>query len=400
MKMLWLLDLNNDRFDALGVKSATKKNRLVIRASLLVLIVFFVWSSQSFIDQITRASGSVIASQKTQSVQAEEAGSIESILVKEGDRVSQGDVLVILDDTESETSFLEAKAKKAALLATISRLDAEVLGRPLIFGTLANQYPEFISNQKALYKKRKQALEEDLAELTLMQKLAEKELSLNQALVADGHVSQTDVMRLERQVADIRSRKTNKKNEFFAEAQADLTKAKEELSSIEQSLILRKRRFEQRQLTAPADGIVKNINITTQGGVVRPSEEILQIVPVNDALVIEAKVAPADIAFIRKGDSATVKIDAYDYTIFGDLKGKLTYISADTLIDQQSEKAQPYYRIQVKTDSNRFHGNFAKSLEIIPGMTATVEVITGTHSVLSYITKPLVKTFSESLGER
>ena len=133
---------------------------------------------------------------------------------------------------------------------------------------------------------------------------------------------------------------------------------------------------------------------------VRPGEEIMQIVPANDSLVIEAKVAPSDIAFIRQGDPATVKIDAYDYTIFGDLKGKLTYISADTLIDERSDKAQPYYRIQVKTDSHRFHGDFAKSLEILPGMTATVEVITGTHSVLSYITKPLVKTFSESLGER
>ena len=400
MKMLWLFDLNSDRFDVSDVKSATHKNRLVIRASIMVLIVFFVWASQSYIDQITRASGSVIASLKTQTVQPEEAGSIQRILVREGDVVSQGDVLVVLDRTESETSYLEAKSKRAAILATISRLEAEVLGQDLSFGALSNEYPEFVAAQKSLFKKRKQALDEDLAELKLMQKLAEKELSLNQALVADGHVSQTDVMRLERQVADIRSRKTNKKNEFFAEAQAELTKAKEELSSVEQSLIQRKRRFEQTRLTAPVDGIVKNIRVTTEGGVVRPGEEIMQIVPANDSLVIEAKVAPSDIAFIRQGDPATVKIDAYDYTIFGDLKGKLTYISADTLIDERSDKAQPYYRIQVKTDSHRFHGDFAKSLEILPGMTATVEVITGTHSVLSYITKPLVKTFSESLGER
>ena len=233
-----------------------------------------------------------------------------------------------------------------------------------------------------------------------MADLAREELELNKPLVAGGHVSETDILRLERQLADIESKKTNKKNSFLSDAQQELSKVQEELASVEQTQVQRQRKLNLTKLSAPVDGVVKNVRITTEGGVVRPGEEIMQIVPANDVLVIEARVSPKDIAFLRRGQHVTVKIDAYDYTIYGDLNGKLSYISADTLIDETSDKKQPYYRIQAETESNRFKSDIAQNLEILPGMTSTVEVITGSNTVLSYITKPLVKTLSESLGER
>jgi len=207
-------------------------------------------------------------------------------------------------------------------------------------------------------------------------------------------------LRLERQLADLKAQETNTKNAFFKDAQEELGKFEEELASVEEVLNQRKDKLDQTVLYAPVNGIVKNISINTEGGVVRPGEEILQIVPVDDVLVVEAKVSPADIAFINRGLPATVKIDAYDYTIYGDLAGTLTYISADTLQEQRESDEEPYYRIQVRTENNRFSGDFGKALEILPGMTASVEVKTGSNTVLHYLTKPLVKTLAESLGER
>jgi adhesin transport system membrane fusion protein len=145
---------------------------------------------------------------------------------------------------------------------------------------------------------------------------------------------------------------------------------------------------------------VKNVRVTTRGGVIRPGEEVMQIVPLEEDLVIEAKVSPADIAFIKTGMKATVKIDAYDYTIYGDLSGTLSYISAATLSENLQQGEQPYYRVQVKTDGRKFSGRPDQKLDIQPGMTSMVEIKTGSNTVLNYLAKPVVKTLNQSLGER
>ena len=400
MNWLWLISHDDALSDNDHVREDLKRHRLVLRLTALTILIFLLWASWAQIDQITRAPGSVIASSKTQIIQSEEAGSLEKLLVKEGDVVRRGDVLAQLDNTEALAGYREAKAKQYALLATLHRLEAEVFNKKLTFGAQFEDYPRFTNNQSQLYKKRQKALNEELGALDHMASLARKELSLNKPLLASGHVSETEVLRLERQLADIEAQKTNTKNQFFRDAQAEMNTAQEELSLVEQNLVQRERRLAMTQLKAPVDGVVKNIRTTTSGAVLRASEELMEIVPSNDALIVEAKVSPADIAFLKTGLPVTVKIDAFDYTIFGDLSGTLTYISADTLIDENQQKPEPYYRIQVKTDENRFRGKLGEALTILPGMTSSVEVITGTNTVLSYIIKPLIKTMSESLGER
>lgn len=368
--------------------------------TLLTVAGFIAWAYWAKIDQITRAPGSVIASSKTQVIQSQEGGILERMMVKEGDRVERGDPVVYLERTQAESVYLESLAKQAALLATVSRLRSEVLDTSIEFPIELEGYPQFVSNQRELHVKRKSALTEELDALEKMGQLVRDELALNRPLLRTGDVSKTDILRLERQLADLESQQTNIRNKFFQEAQAELGKYEEELAAVKQQLAQRKDKLEQTTLYAPVNGIVKNIAVNTEGGVIRPGEEILQIVPIDDALVVEAKVSPADIAFVSTGLPATVKIDAYDYTIYGDLSGTLTYISADTLTEERQNGEEPYYRIQVRTDNNRFSGDIAKALEILPGMTASVEIKTGSNTVLHYLTKPLTKTLAESLGER
>jgi len=230
--------------------------------------------------------------------------------------------------------------------------------------------------------------------------LAQKELSMTEPLLKSGDVSLTDVLRLQRQVAELKSQITNRRNKYFQDAQAELSKAQEDLAGVQQNMAQRKSQVDLTELRAPVKGVVKNVRITTQGGVVRPGEEVMQIVPLEDDLVIQARVAPSDIAFIKVGQTATVKIDAYDYTIYGDLAGKLTYISADTLSEDLRQGEQPYYRVMVRTDGRRFSARPDETLDIQAGMTATIEVKTGQRTVLQYLLKPVVKTLSQSLGER
>ena len=223
---------------------------------------------------------------------------------------------------------------------------------------------------------------------------------MNEPLVALGDVSRTEVLRLQRQVADMEAQITNKKNKYFQDTQTELNKAEEDLAGVEQLMAPRKNQLEQTELHAPLRGVVKNVRITTQGGVIRAGDEVMQIVPLEDDLVIEAKVSPTDIAFLSKKLDVNIKIDAYDYTIYGDLPGKIVFISADTLKEDLKQGEQPYYRAHIRTTGRKFSGRPNEKMDILPGMTATVEIKTGRKTVLQYLIKPIVKTMSESLGER
>jgi adhesin transport system membrane fusion protein len=365
-----------------------------------VLVIFGVWAHWATLDQITRAPGAVIASSRTQIIQSQEGGTINDLLVKEGDAVEAGEILLKFERTRFETSFLEARAKAAGLLATVARLQAEVLGTPLEFPKELAQYPEFKKSQAMLFSKRQAAIKEEISALDSMITLVQQELQMNEPLLKTGDVSRTDILRLQRQVVELKSQVTNKRNKYFQDAQAELGKAQEELAGVQQSLAQRKNQLDLTELRAPVRGVVKNVRITTLGGVIRPGEEVMQIVPLEDDLVIQAKVSPADIAFLKPGLDVAVKIDAYDYTVYGELAGKLTYISADTLSEDLRQGEQPYYRAQVRTVGRQFSGRPQEKLEIQPGMTATIEVKTGQRTVLQYLTKPVIKTLSQSLGER
>jgi len=374
--------------------------RLVNGLTFLMLVAFVVWASYAEIDQITRAPGQVIPSSRTQLVQSPEGGIIEDLLVKQGDVVEVGQLLAKLEKNRTEAAFLETRAKAAALKATVARLRAEVFGGMPKFPPELKHYPHFVDNQLQLLTKRRSAVNEEIEALTEVLKLARQELEMNEPLLKRGDVSMAEVLRLKRQVADVQGQITNRKNRYFQEAQAEMSKAEEDLASVDQIVAQRQEQLSYMELRAPMRGVVKNIRATTRGAVLRAGEELLQIVPLEDALVIEARVRPGDIGFLRTGLDASVKVDAYDYTVFGSLNGKLTYISPDTLDEGLKQGEQPYFRVQVTTDGRRFSGRPNEDIDIQAGMTASVEIKTGSNTVLRYLIKPVIKTVSESLSER
>lgn len=402
MKIFWFLESADPHGQQENLSRSLRRPRWAVWSLFLTSAVFFTWAYYAEIDQITRAPGSVISSARSQIIQSLDGGVIEELLVKEGDVVQRDQVLVKIDGTRLESSYLETRAKSAALAITVARLQAEVLGRQPRFPPEAKAYPEFRETQSMLFKKRIAAIQEELRSYENIKAIVLKELQMTRPLLKTGDVSATEVLRLERQVADTQAQITNRKNKYFQDTQAELSKALEELAGVQQVMAQRKDQLTQTELKAPLHGIVKNVRVTTRGGVLRPGEEVMQIVPLEEDLVIEARVSPADIAFIKTGLKATVKIDAYDYTIYGDLSGTLSYISPDTLSENLNLQhgEQPYYRVHVKTDGRRFSAKPDQKLDIQPGMTSTVEIKTGSNTVLKYLAKPVVKTLSQSLGER
>jgi adhesin transport system membrane fusion protein len=375
--------------------------RVLILTSAFAVLAFLVWGYWAEIDQISRASGQVIASSRNQVIQSPDGGVIQEMHVREGDRVKQGQVLISFDKIKTEASYLEVKSKVASLEAALARLNAEIMGGSPKFPAMLDDYPEIRAGHAVLFKKRQSALFEEIAVLNKMLRIANAELDINQPLLASGDVSKADILRLQRQVAEIEGQISSRRNKYLQETQSELSKAQEDLDMTRQVLEQRRDQLAHVVIASPMDGIVRNVRITTRGGVARPGEEIMQIVPADDRLIIEAKVSPSDIGFIKLGLPASIKLDAYDYTIYGIMKGEVIYISADTLIEEnRSQNEPPFYRVQVEVKGKEFKGGAAKRIEIQPGMTATVEIKTGSNSVLKYLMKPIVKTVSESMGER
>jgi len=376
-----------------------RSSRWSLWATIVVIALFGTWAHYAEIDQVTRGQGQIIASSRTQIIQSPDGGVLEALLVREGTQVQKGDVLARLERTKVESAYRESEAKVAALSATVSRLRAEVFGGQPQFEPESRAFPEFRENQLNLLKKRRDSLTQEVGAIERMRALAQKELTMTEPLQATGDVSAADLLRLHRQVADLEGQITNRRNKYLQDVQAELNKVEEDLSAAREVMIQRKDQLSNTVLIAPVNGTVKNVRVTTVGGVLRPGDEIMQIVPVEDVLIVEAKVKPADVAFLKPGLDVSVKIDAYDYTIYGSLPGKLSFISADTMTDD-TKRDEVFYRIQVKTTSMQFDRRPDENLALQVGMTATVEVKTGQNTVLNYLLKPVVKTMSESLGER
>ncbi|MEG9304883.1 HlyD family type I secretion periplasmic adaptor subunit [Psychrobacter celer] len=375
------------------------RTRIIIWGALFGIIVLIVWAYFAKIDQVTRATATVIASARTQDIQAVEGGVLTDILVKEGEDVTKGQLVVTLEEERAQAAVANASSKIAALKAKLARLEAEIYERPLTFPDDILQYDEYINNQTQLYNRRRRAIEQDVSSLRKMMVLANQELSMNEPLLAHGDVSQADVIKLRRQVAEIQAQITNKRNKYFEEAQSEMTKAQEELNTELEQLRDYSQVLQEKNLYAPTDGKVNNILITTIGGVVKPGEIIMEILPTSSDLIVEAKISPMDIAYVKEGQVATVKLDAYDYSIFGAMNGNVVYISPDTLMEQTPKGEEPYYRAQIKITGAEFEDH-RDEIVIKPGMTASVDIKAKERSVLSYITKPITKTFSEGLGER
>ena len=373
---------------------------MIIGTLSLVIVPFLVWSSYARIDQISHARGQVIAAAKTQEIQSAIDGVIEKIFVKEGDQIKRGQTLVMLEKSQARAGYEDSKAKVAALKATLARLKAEVYGKALEFDKGLNDYPEFMENQKALFQRRQQALHDDIKALEESLALAKEELDLNLPLLKSGDIGATEIIRLKRQIADLKGKLSNTKNKYFQESQTDMTKAEEELSTKEQEFADKKITLERTTITSPMNALVNNIIITTKGARVRPGDVIMELVPFGDELIIEAKMSPSDISFVKKGQIAAVKLDAYDYSIYGMFHGKVKYISPDAFEENSKEGVKYYFRVLISMEQTELTAKNGEKIYLTPGMTTQVNIVTGNRSVLTYLTKPIIKTFSEALHER
>jgi adhesin transport system membrane fusion protein len=378
-----------------------RQSTQLILISTLAVAAFLLWSFWAEIDQVTRARGELIPSGRTQIVQSEDGGTIAEILVQEGDRVSRGQMLVRLDETRPRAAVQESQAQVAALTARMARIQAELFNRPLVFPAETNTHPEFVASQRELYFRRRQALQSQIRSLESMLRLVREELNMNLPLVTSGDVSRSEVLRMQRTTSDLEGQISNRRNEYLAELQTEYAKTEEELASAQEQLTQRSAVLRGSELRAPTDGVIVAVKFNTVGGVLRPGDEVLQIVPTADKLVIEARVSPTDIAFIRRDQTAAVKFDAYDSTIYGSAEGRVTHISADTLSEETEEGIETYYRVRLTADPSALRPRRPDEKIILqPGMTATAEIITGQTTVFAFLTKPILKTAGNSLGER
>lgn len=374
-----------------------KTNRVFYILSGMLLLAA-AWASWAKLDEQIRAPGTVIVSSRSQVIQAVDGGVLSKLLVQEGAIVKAGDLLAELDPVRFEASSDEVKAKVLSLKASVARLEAEMNERPLVFPADVATDSSIVSAQRELYDRRRQLQREEQDSIAKSLKLAQDELASNEALEKTGDASITEVLRARRQVNELRAMGVNKRNAYRQDTQAELAKSRSELEQAQQILTQKKEALDATRIRAPMAGTVKNIRITTRGAVLRAGEELMQIVPSDDPLIIEAKVKTSDVGFLRKNLKANVKLDAYDSAIYGSLKGHVTYISADTLQEELRRDEQPTYRVHVQIDS--IPEQHRDKIEVLPGLTGTVEIITGERTVAQYLLKPIRRIGSEALVER
>ena len=373
---------------------------IVILGSLFVILIpFLTWASIAKLEQISRAKGIVIATAKKQEIQSANDGVIEEIFVVEGQSVKKHEVIAKLDQSQFQASYEAIKSKVAALESTIARLKAEVFKKEMRFTPLSIEYPDFMSSQQELFKRRQEALNDEIGVLQNSLDLARDELNLNIPLVKTGDIGTIELIRLKRQVADIEGQIVNRKNKYFQESQAELTKYEEELSSQKQELADKTVTLGRAEIVSPMDAIVNNILITTKGAKVRAGDVIMQLVPV-DELVIEAKLSPSEISFVKVGQKASVKLDAYDFSIFGGFEGKVKHISSDTLVEKTNKGDEFFFRVLISIDGREMISKVGKKVIVTPGMTGQIDIITGERTVLTYLAKPVIKTLNEAFTER
>ena len=383
------------------MKFRPKQSTIIIFLTTFAVVGFVLWSVWAEIDQITRAKGEIIPSGRTQVIQSLDGGTISEILVQQGDRVEEGQVLVRLDEVRPRAAVEESLAQVAALRSKMVRIQAELFDRPLAFPADLKSHPEFLANQRELFHRRRSALSSQITSLQSMLRLVREELNMNLPLVESGDVSRSEVIRMQRTVADLEGQITSKRSEYLAELQTEYTTTEEELATAEQQLKQRQAVLDGTVLRAPTDGVVVNVRLTTVGGVVKPGDEVLQMVPTGDELIVEARVEPSEIAYVKVGQYASVKFDAYDSSIYGSADGRVTYVSADTLSEETEDGVVTYYRVQLAVETSGLRPRYPdERITLQPGMTVVAEIVTGRSTVFDYLTKPIRKVASESMGER
>lgn len=413
----------------------------ILITSAVFLFVAGLWASFAVLDVVTVAQGKVIPSKNMQTIQNLEGGIVKDIRVKVGDVVNKGDIIMIIDDTRFVSSMKEGETQIYALQAKIERLTAETRGTDLVFTSeLQEKYPQYVNSERNLYQSRKNEvqvktniLKDEMEQrrqelmgaqnkkeqLTRSLALVSKELELTKPLLSQGAVSEVDLLRLERTVNDMKgdleqtelsipklesalAGAQKKVDEltigFKTEALSDLNTARSDYAKLVEASKAAEDRVSRTMIRSPVNGTVNQVKVSTIGGIVQPGQDLIYIVPLDDTLLIEANVRPSDIGFLRPGLPATVKISAYDFSIYGGLKAIVEHISADTITD---EKGNSFYQIRVRTtDKSYLVGKHGERLQIIPGMSATVDILTGQKTVLEYLLKPIIKAKQNAMRER
>ncbi|MGN6447479.1 MAG: HlyD family type I secretion periplasmic adaptor subunit [Brucella intermedia] len=387
-----------------GVDFRVGKRRPILWLTGLVLGLFVLWAANAPLEEVTRGNGKVIPISRGQIIQSLEGGILKSIDVQEGDEVSAGQTLAIIDDTGFRAEYTDLKGQTIALRASLSRLYAELNGdKTIAFEPEVEKAQDVITVERDLFRARQRKLRETVSSITDKLVLAQRHLELVSPMVKAGATSKVEGIKVEREVSDLKGQLDEAKNTYYQEVNDLIAKQSAELASLNQKLAQKQDALTRTELKSPVRGIVKNLSLTTRGGVVKPGETIMEIVPLDDQLYVEAEIKPRDVAFLSPGLPATVKITAYDYSIYGSLKGKLVFISADTMSAdtiraEMKRDNEPYYRVRVLTDTAYLHGPDGP-LPIKPGMVAEVDIQTGAKTVLDYLLKPILK-FREAMSER
>jgi adhesin transport system membrane fusion protein len=392
--------------------------RMLLFATLAMLFCGLIWAGFAILDEVKRGNGRVIPSQQMQIVQSLEGGLVETIAVHEGQIVDKGELLIRIDDTTFSAQLGEVRERRDALAARVARLDAESHGaEKLVFPQNGNKpLTRAQEAELSVFEARGRKLRQDVDVLAQQEsrlvdnlQLLNREVDLTRKLYKQKVVPEIEMLRLERQasemrgqLAEVQSRIATAKTTFRSQADEDLAKATGDLAALDENIRSAQDRVRRTELKSPVHGIVNKINVTTIGGVVQPGVSLVEIVPLDDTLLVEGRIRPQDIAFIRPGQDAVVKITAYDSSVYGSLKGKVERISADTIIDEKgdkSERGETFYRVVIRTEKNHL-GSTERPLPIIPGMIGTVEILTGSKSVLSYLLKPIRLLHDEAMRER
>ncbi len=384
------------------LSQTTPGSKLVMWIIIAVIGIGLTWANYARVEEITKGDGKVISRSREQVIQSLEGGILDEMNVREGTVVNRGDVLLKIDPTRAQSSYREALSKVIGLKGSIARLRAEAYAQPLTFDEQVKSDPAVVAQETKAYESRKRALNDSINSLQRSYALSMREIRLAEPLAAKGLLSEVELLRMRRQANDIQAQIVERRNRYQADANTELARLELELSQVSENLIGRADVVERTTITAPVRGTVKNVRVNTIGGVIQPGEHILEIVPLEEQLLVEGKIHPSDVAFLRPGLPAKVKITAYDFGIYGGLDGHVEYISPDTLKDdQKAASGRPddtYYRVLILTDKSTLHaGN--KDLPIIPGMVATVEIRTGEKTILDYLLKPVLKA-KEAFRER
>lgn len=371
--------------------------RLIVISTALILVTV-IWAWFGVLDEVSTGTGKVIPSSRDQVLQSLEGGILTELYVHEGDQVQAGQIVAKLDATRSQSNVGESAARYRAALAAAARLTAEVNDQPLAFPAELDKFPELEASETRLYKTRRAQLSDATAQFKESLALANRELAITQRLAKTGAASSVEVLRLQRDKSDLELKLTDMRSQYYVQAREELAKANAEADSMAQVVKGREDTVTRLTIRSPMRGIVKNIKVSTVGGVVPPNGELMNIVPMNDRLLIEARLSPRDIAFIHPGQRAVVKISAYDYAIYGGLNGVVESISPDTIQDEVKPEIY-YYRVFIRTDNDYVQNKAGKRFSISPGMVSTVDIKTGEKTVMDYLIKPFNKG-KEAMRER